>query len=411
MNPKAVIICPDRRGPVAYLSRRVPLALVPILGETLLSHWLTHLADRGAKEVTLLVSDRPDQVRAAVEQGERWGLRLEVVARPSELSIAEAQALFPGAEAVLADRLPGLATLPLFESYAGFFAGLQSWLAHAPRHRVGAKEIQPGIWTGMRTRIDPAAKLTAPCWLGENVWVRTSATVGPHAFIEDSALVDHDAEVTHSWVGPWTYVGALTHVNQSFAWADGLLNHQSGSFTEVVDMFLLGDLRGVQGFARRSPWYGRLAALVVGIVTSPVVLLAALNNRGSGQPLFVRKRAVVPTAVPGNASLRELAYSELSGLSGMARRWPQLWQIVRGNFTWVGNRPLRRDQAAQLEAEFEELWLAAPLGLVSLADAFGCGERFDDEAKAHSSFYAVRASRQMDCQVLKWLCLGTLPRA
>lgn len=407
---KAVVICPDRRGEVAFLARKTPLALVPVLGPSLLSHWLTQLADSGVKEVTLLASDRPDQVRAAVGGGERWGLKISVVAEARELSVAEAQKRFSLEQIVLADRLPALLNAPVFESYTGFFNALKSWQPLAHKHRIGAREITPGVWAGLRCKIDPSAKVIAPCWLGENVWVRANAIVGPDAFIEDSALVDHDAEVARSWVGPWTYVGGLTHVNQSLAWADGLLNHANDSFTEVVDLFLLGDLRGGRGFARSSPWFGRLAALLAGIVTSPIVLLAAIKNSGSGKRLFKRKRAVVPTAVTTNSALREMDYSELNGFTGIARRWPQLWSIARGDFTWVGNRPLTRAQAAHLETEFEQLWLAAPVGFVSLADTFGCAERLDDEARAHSSFYAVRAAARLDRAVLRWLLFGVTPK-
>jgi hypothetical protein len=326
-----------------------------------------------------------------------------VLSEVRELSVAEARARFKLETTVLADRLPDLPEAPLFISYAGFFNALQRWQPMAREHRVGAKEISPGVWAGLGCKFDLSAKLLAPCWLGENVWVRGNVTIGPDAFVEDSALVDHDAEVAHSWVGPWTYVGALTHVNQSLAWADGLLNHTNGSFTEILDGFLLGDLRGVRGFERSSPWYGRLLALLAGILTSPLVLLAALRNTGSDRRLFESKRAVVPAAVAANSALRELSYTELNGFTGLVRRWPQLWSIVRGEFTWVGNRPITREQAAQLESEFEQLWLAAPIGFISLADTFDCAERFDDEARVHSSYYAVRPDSRMDRAILRWM--------
>ncbi len=411
---KAVVICPDRRPEVAFLARKSPLALVRLLGPTLISHWLTYLADRGAKEVVILVSDRPDQVRATVGHGERWGLKIELIAGPRELTVAEARKelqtdaagwLPAPDDIVVADHLPNLPDRPLFASYATFYSVLGAWLPKAGGHRVGAKEISPGVWTGLRCRVDATARLLAPCWLGENVWVRGGATVGPNAFVENSAMVDHNAEVSSSWIGPSTYVGALTHIKSSLAWADGLLNHENGSFVEVTDAFLLSNLRGEHGFDRSSPWSGRVLAFAAAILTSPLVLLAWLKNRGSGRPLFEPKRAVIPTAVVGQKSLREMPYSELNGFTGLARRWPQLWSIWKGDFSWVGNRPLAREQAAQLETEFEQLWLAAPVGLVSLADTFDAGDRFDDESRAHASFYAVHADGKMNRNILRWLIL------
>ena len=396
---KTIVICPDRRAETAFLARKTPMALVPVLGPTLLARWLTALAERGVKAVTILASDRPDRIRKEVGHGEKWGLKIEVVAEARELSVAEARQRFGTESVVLADRLPALPDAPLFESYAGFFTALKRWLPLAGKARVGAREIAPGIWAGLRCKIDPEAKLVGPCWLGENTWVRANAVIGPDAFIEDAAMVDAHAEVAGTWIGPRTYVGSLTQVKNSLAWADGLLNHTNGSFAEIVDIFLLGDLRGEHGFARSSPWPGQLAALIALALTSPILLLAWWKNRGSNN-LFLKKRAVVPTAVAGTASLREMNYTELNGFRGKWRRWPQLWSIAHGDFTWVGNRPLTRTQAAQLETEFEQLWLAAPVGLFSLADTFGGGD-FDDAARAHASFYAVHASARVDRDILR----------
>jgi len=396
---KAIVICPDRRREVTFLARKTPLALVPVLGPSVLAHWLTALAERGVKEVVIMASDRPDQVRAAVGRGERWGLKIEVLAEARELSVAEAQKRFGLENVVVADRLPVLPEKPLFENHAGFFNALKAWLPDAGKARVGVREIAPGVWAGLGCKIETSAKIIAPCWLGENVWVRNGATVGPDAFIEDTAMVDNDAEITAGWIGQRTYVGALTQVRNSFAWADGLLNHTNESFTEIVDAFLLGDLQGKHGFERSSPWYGQLAALLLLVLTSPLLVFAWFKNGGS-KNLLVKMRAVVPTAVTGTQSLREMGYFELSCFRGRCRRWPQLWSIAHGDFTWVGNRPLTRVQARQLETEFEQLWLAAPIGFFSLADVFGNGDAFDDETRAHSSFYAVRASGRLNRNIL-----------
>jgi len=57
----------DRPG-VSHLADAAPLAMVPILGKT----WLNiarFLAGLGAKEILIVSSDRPQQVRSLVDGG------------------------------------------------------------------------------------------------------------------------------------------------------------------------------------------------------------------------------------------------------------------------------------------------------------------------------------------------------
>lgn len=421
---RAVVICPDRRPEVSFLARAVPLALVPFLGVPVLFLVLADLADRGARRVTILAPDRPDQIRGAVGGGERWGLEIEVLAESAEPRVDSVRQRFgvgaegwlPGTQAVVvADRVPGEGGAELFGSCVGFHAVCIQAMGAAGKRRVGMKETAPGVWIGLRTRVDSTATLVAPCWLGDDAWVRARATVGAGSVVEGAALVDHDAEVVGSWVGPRTYLGSMVQVKDSMAWSDGLLSLGTGSFTEVVDPFLVGNLQGLPGFRRGSPWYGRLAALWVLLVTWFVPLIGWVRLRmgvgvgggggGGGARLFKACGGVVPSAVVTEGSIREMRYWELGGFEGVWRRWPQLWSIVRGDFTWVGNRPLTRGEAAGLETEFERLWLSAPVGLASLADSKGCeGElAVSDEARAHSGYYAVRAGGELDRVVLGWL--------
>ena len=56
-----------------------------------------------------------------------------------------------------------------------------------------------------------------------------------HKKTRDGVVVDHDAEVKESWVGPSTYVGAMTNLSRSLAWADGLLDLEVGQTVRPGD--------------------------------------------------------------------------------------------------------------------------------------------------------------------------------
>jgi hypothetical protein len=131
-----------------------------------------------------------------------------------------------------------------------------------------------------------------------------------------------------------------------------------------------------------------------------VLLVAWLKNSGTGRPLFIRKIAERSGTRVARPVGDTMVYHELSGLQGKWKRWPQLWGVVRGKFAWIGNRPLSPEQAVLLTEEFDQLWLAAPTGVYSLADALGDPEDLSDETRAHASFYAVDPGRHKDFKII-----------
>lgn len=257
----ALVICPDGRPAVPALARCRPLVLAPFLGKTVLEHALTFLAAQGAKTVTLLAGDRADIIRSAVGNGETWGVKLEVISERRELTAAEALAKHGAAhendglpavrEALVLDQLPQLPLRPLWESYPSWYNAMLALLPLAAKERVGMREVAPGVFVGMRSRIADNASLNGPCWIGANVFIGPRAVIGPGTVIEDGAYVEAAAEVNGSVIGPQTYIGTLTEVRHSFAWGHQLLNLRSGSFTAVADRFLLADLASPSRSERR----------------------------------------------------------------------------------------------------------------------------------------------------------------
>jgi len=250
---KTVLICPAIRRMVPELAENGPLALAPILGEGIVSHWIEHLAALGARHVQVIAADRADEVRAVLGDGARWGVELTVTAASVEPTLAEAAARYRPAgetgwlpsphDVVLMNHLPGCADLPLFESYAGWFAALLEWMPQAVTPlRMRVTEIRPGIWVGRRAHISTKAELIAPCWIGDQAFVEPGAVVGPDAIVEDRSVVEDEARVTQSWVGPDTFVGPLTSVASSLAWGNSLTNWCTDSSLRVPDPFLLCSL-------------------------------------------------------------------------------------------------------------------------------------------------------------------------
>lgn len=403
---KALLICPADRPAVAQLAEQTPLAATAILGRTAIEYWIEWLVAHGATHVTLLASDRPNTIRALLGDGRRWGIRLDVVPTAREFTVEEARAKYRPREAndwlheadvTLIDHLPGQPEWPLFDSYAGWFNAVRAWMPQAVTPgRIGVRQVQPGVWIGLRAEISATARLHAPCWIGDYARIGAHAEIGPGAVVDDRVVVDDGARVIESVVTPATYVGKYVCLERSIAQGALLTNWHTGSSVAVPDAFLLSRMSAKADARRRSSPLARGAAALAMIVAAPFAIGMILLSILRGESPWQLRLGLQSQRGARRLSHDTFAYYELTGASNWLRRWPQFWNVVRGDMTWFGNRPLRPTQALALATDFERLWLAAPVGLISLADAHGCREGISEESCAHSSYYAVHAGLKLD---------------
>ena len=72
------LILADRLGAeLAPLTDRTCVALLPVVGKPVIEHALEALINAGIREAVIAVSAHADQVRAALGDGTRWGMRLD----------------------------------------------------------------------------------------------------------------------------------------------------------------------------------------------------------------------------------------------------------------------------------------------------------------------------------------------
>jgi NDP-sugar pyrophosphorylase family protein len=265
---KTLLICPSDSPSIKSLSEAVPICNAPVLGQSLVEYWLSHLCLAGVKSVTILAHDRPEAVQRLVGDGARWGMTLDVVPESRQLTPAQALGKYgselapqPAPNSIFVmDHLPGMPEHSLLKSYADWFAGLKAWMPRALMpDRVGMRQVKPGIWIGSGSKISPQAQLHAPCWIGQHAYVGAGAIIGPETIVEDGSFIEPTAELASTWVGPDTFVGKFARMADSLAWADTLINWQSGVAVTVPDAFLLCALR--RPGTQRASWLSRLADL------------------------------------------------------------------------------------------------------------------------------------------------------
>jgi hypothetical protein len=278
---KSILISPREGAEVPLLSEEAPLAVVPALGCGLVEYWMSHLACAGVKEVSLLAHDRPEALRKLVGNGSRWGVKAEVIAESQNLTPQEAGEKYE-ANAMVMDHFPGLPEHPLFESYELWFKALAAWMPRARTpHRVGMRELSPGVYTGLHGRLSTKARLCAPCWVGDHVYVGPNAVIGPGTILENGAFVESNAEIKNSVIGPATFVGQYLTIKDSLAWGNTLVNWQTGAENKIPDAFLLCSLNLRRPSAKRIPLFDRVAEWFTGWNEEPAAI--------QPQPILVKK--------------------------------------------------------------------------------------------------------------------------
>ncbi len=408
------IICPDYRKHAGFARRIRPLALWPVLGRSLLDIWLEHLAATGVKHATLLAADRPHEIRRAVEQAS-WGLAIKVIAVKREPSTEETRLRFTGKDStgkvpsiITLDTLPSRPDKPLWKSSAALFDMMLDSLHGAPpESHLTMRGLAPEVHVSKEARIAATAKIEGPVWIGPRVIVGDNAQILAGTILEEGAYIDRDAIVSESWVGPSTYVGALTQVQNSFAWGGGIENWRKSTFLEVSDDFLLTNLSHQPFAGGRSGWPARITALLLMTLTAPLALLYMLRARAmKRQSAFESRQVVLPPPTKQDRHSPGTRLYALTSAQGLFSRWPELWAVWRGEMHLVGNRPLSQARAALLTSEFERMWFDAPAGVFAYADIMNDGINSSDHDTAHSACYAIHRSLRLNFRIL----LHCLPR-
>lgn len=405
---KALLTCPDQCPALSTLTQRKPLALLPICGTPLLHLFIRDLAARGATDIVILASDRPAEVRDSVEGGVPWGVAARVIPTPAESALdnlrrewrpaTAAGWMEPPCDMQVVDHLPGIEPKAPISDAASYHAACRAFIALAREHQIGFTEPEPGCVVSRAARVARRATLRAPCWIGDNAVIEAGARIGPGGVIENDSIVGENSEINESIVGSNTYVGASTTVRHSIVSGSSLQNYLTGTRSTIIDRVLLADVPKDGRSRLTASWVARLAAVFVVAATAPVLPLAWMQARIHRRPMFERLHAVAPPT--GQHRRPTIAYRQFTGFQGYWKRWPELWNIVRGEFSWVGNRPLTPRQRDLLETEFDRLWLEAPIGMFSLEDAQGPRRFLDAESRAHASYYSVFRGFVLDCNIL-----------
>ena len=289
---------------------------------------------------------------------------------------------------------------------------------------IDGRQIAPGVWVGLNDAIHPSVQVAAPVCIGDNCWIGRDAEIGPEVVIGANAVIDEEATVAQSTVFERTYVGRLLRLDHVIANTWTLIDTRTSESTTVVDSFLLSEI-GAEApagvFRRVANLVGAtLILLVTLIATLPLALCSLLatgrvfdrERRIGSQPPTLRQRQA--TGPYGFDQMR-FATERLNGQPTRYGRWllnsglaylPALLNVIQAECELVGVKPLRTEEAAQIQESWQQKHFDRPAGLTGAWYVQGISPHMLDDVLVADAYYVSTRTWHSDILLL-WQTLTT----
>lgn len=275
-----------------------------------------------------------------------------------------------------------------------------------------AAQRSPGVYIGHHVKIHPEAELRPPVFIGSYTRVMRGATVGPNTVLGSHSIVGEDAHVSASITGPHTYVGRMTSLHDCLAHRRWVVKLDNGRGLYVEDSTLLADTRS----RTAARWLARGFDLVLAgtglLGAAPLMLGLNLTGRILGEQPIQREwrlradpRPASPGGTPRLQPFQLLRFSDegrvgrLAARLGVARL-PGLFNVVRGDLSLVGTRPLTEEEAARIPDDWRAHVYQSPAGLTGFWDLQDEPPLSTDEALAIDAYGAASKGVRQDLGVL-----------
>jgi NDP-sugar pyrophosphorylase family protein len=289
-------------------------------------------------------------------------------------------------------------------------------VADLPRVRYVAfngRQIMPGVWAEHGHAIHQSARLTPPIYIGEASRIGREVELGPETVIGANVIIDAEATIQRSTVLKGTYLGQLVDCESRVIVRTTIIDARTEASTQIVDPFLLADLRPML----RTNWLGwlanRLGALALLIAVLPVLLAIGLIVwLTAGRPFRrlprVGRRPRAPWAAartrPETVTMLTFETRGSDGASTVFGRWlmrrqlhylPALWNVLVGDLNLVGVKPLRPEQAARIGEGWQATRYNYPAGLTGpWYMSAGSNSRVEAELIADVYYAAMHTRRE-----------------
>lgn len=380
-----MLVLPDWQHLDTVLECQLPFALWTVGAQPLLHHWLDHAVDAGYEKVRILVSDRPAEVRQAMNEAQLWPIEWEVLPRP-RVSRDDAA----GEHAAYLDTLPGHPSLP--QPPEAGWGLLRHWFDLRAKwfqeFQGEGKEAFRALAVGRFCSIHATAELRMPVWIGDYAQIGPGCVVGPNVSIGRGALLEGPSEVVNAVITDHTYLAGHTELRDAYLDGGRLLNLRRAAVVTGLDRIVADHLRTDDD---RPTLSERMVS---------AMLYAGFS--------------VADRLLPGRGPRHR--WTTFDGLdmedgSGPLWRRRRAWlrHVVAGRMRLVGILPRTEAQLAQMSPDWQSIVRRVPAGVIAYSDLHGSHSPNDELEAVHAVYQAsapgeeLRATVRENARKLFWI--------
>ncbi len=366
------LLLPDWQHLDTILGAAEPFAMWQVGPQPLLHHWLDHAVNEGYSKVWLLCSDRPAEVRRAMEEAKLWPIewQLESVAK------VERPKANQDPDTIYVDRLPGQPLLEEpprdgWELLRHWYSLRETWFGHIDDDQMEAFRT---LAIGRFCSIHPSAELRMPVWIEDYVQIGPGCVVGPNVSVGRGAVLEGPSRVKNSVITAHTYLAGHTELRDCYLDGGLLLNLRHGARVPNLDMMVADSL---QADSQKPPLKERVQGLLLYMGFSAADML--LPGKANG-----RKLSTFDGLTLDNAK---------GALWRRRRRW--LKHVIKGDMRLFGVLPRTEEQLEALPGEWKEILRKAPKGVFAYSDLHGSHSPDDEIEPVHAVFQATSPESQI----------------
>ncbi|MEI7953742.1 MAG: hypothetical protein WCJ66_01115, partial [Verrucomicrobiota bacterium] len=232
----------------------------------------------------------------------------------------------------------------------------QAWL-----ERMAAGPDQALLSIGFSCKIHPQAKLVAPYFIGDEVFVGPGCEIGPYAVIGNGSVLTGANRVVYSHLSPRSFLGPVTALEHCLLDSGVLFSLKHLTRLDHIEPHLLSSLAKPTSYV---PLRERLHALLLFLLL------------GSGEATTGSFVTFDGRRLPGDSS---------AGLANRRAWLPLVWQ---GKLSLYGILPRSTEQFEALNPDWQNVIRHAPMGVFGYADSQGCHSAADPDEALHAVYQA-----------------------